>query len=209
MSATESAANVLLVEGVDDKHVVWHLCSKLAPDLEFDCLEKGSYGQLLRAIPVEMKVPGREAVGILMDADDDISARWEAIHYRVNDTSNTFPNALLPSGTILTGKPRVGIWLMPDNQNAGELEDFVLQLLPADDPVWPRAERFVEGIPEMHREFRPQKVRRAKIHAWLATRQKPRQMGAAIGAGSLNATAPAAKALVDWLTALFGPVGPP
>ena len=30
------------------------------------------------------------------------------------------------------------------------------------------------------------------------------KMGAAIGVGSLNGSAPAAKALADWLTALFG-----
>ena len=209
MSSAEPAANVLLIEGPDDKHVVWHLRCKLAPRLRFDCLDKEGYPQLLRAIPVEMKAPGRQAVGVLMDADDDVAARWRAIRNRVTNTSGTFPTAPLLGGTILPGKPRVGIWLMPDNQNTGQLEDFVLQLLPAEDPVWPLAERFVDGIPEVHREFRSQKERRAKIHAWLATRERPRQMGAAIGAGSLNATAPAAEALVDWLTALFGPIGTP
>lgn len=49
---------------------------------------------------------------------------------------------------------------------------------------------------------------RAKVHAWLATREEPLKMGAAIGAGSLDAAAPAAKGLADWLTALFGAANP-
>ena len=97
---------------------------------------------------------------------------------------------------------------MPDNSKPGELENFVAELVPEDDPVWPLAERYVDGIPSGDRQFSPMKEMRAKLHAWLATREDPLLMGAAIGTGSLDATVPAAKALVDWLTALFGTADP-
>ena len=213
MANDENAANVLLVEGEDDKHVVLHLCRKLALNLEFCCSvpgEPGGKDALLDAIPVVLKQAGRHAVGVLMDANHDINARWQAVSDRLRGTTITLTSRPQPGGMLVPGDPNVhlnpsfGVWLMPNNQQAGELEDFVIQLLPKDDPVWPHAERFIDDIPQKYREFRSQKESRAKLHAWLATRREPLKMGAAIGTGSLDATAPAAKALADWLTALFG-----
>ena len=100
--------------------------------------------------------------------------------------------------------PRVGVWLMPDNASAGELENFIQKLVPADDPVWPRAQRYIDDIPAADRKFATGKTLRAEIHAWLATRADPRKMGAAIGAGDLNATDPLARQFVGWLRRLFG-----
>ena len=93
---------------------------------------------------------------------------------------------------------------MPDNDHSGELEDFVMTLVPEGDPVWPRAERYVEDIPVTERKFGPHKIKRAKIHAWLATREDPRRMGTAIGAGDLDASQALATAIVGWLRRLFG-----
>lgn len=211
--SNERAANLLLVEGEDDKHVVRHLCRRLALDLKFGCFVAGGKDALLDAIRVTVKQHGRQAIGVLLDADDDIAGRWQAVRDRLRDTTITLPSPLRPDGVVVRGdpsihlKPRFGVWLMPDNQHAGELEDFVIQLLPDDDPVWPLAERFVDDIPQEQRKFRRQKARRAKLYAWLATRREPMKMGAAIGAGSLGSARPAAKALADWLTALFGPIG--
>ena len=93
---------------------------------------------------------------------------------------------------------------MPDNGSAGELEDFIQELLPEGDPVWPRAQRYIDDIPAAHRKFTAGKILRAQIHAWLATRKEPRKMGTAVGAGDLNATHPLATQFVDWLRRLFG-----
>ena len=214
MASSEHAANVLLVEGEDDKHVVRHLRHRLTPDVEFCYSVTGGKDALLAAIPVVLKQHGRRAIGVLLDANDNIAARWQALRDRLNGTTITLKPRPQPGGVFIPGdpsihlKPSFGVWLMPDNQQVGELEDFVIQLLPEGDPVWPLAERFIDGIPQEQREFRPQKENRAKQHAWLATREEPLKMGAAIGTGSLDATAPAAKALAAWLTALFGAAQP-
>ena len=204
MPSSEPSANVLLVEGVDDKHVVQHLSSKLAPDLQFDCSEKGGSDQLLKAISVEMKVSGRRAIGILMDANDSPEARWQAIANRLNAKDVALPEAPVQGGAVIPADPRIGVWLMPDNQSDGELEDFVVQLLPQGDPVWPLAGRFIDSIPQEHRKFSQKKEKRARLHAWLATRQTPMQMGMAIGAESLDPHAQIATRFVDWLAKLFG-----
>ena len=195
---------VLLVEGVDDEEVVRRLCRRHQDVPAFDVLNKRGFPKLRKSIGPEMKVSGRRAVGILADANDDPRARWQSISDRLREAGVRPPDRLPPGGLVLDGGPRTGVWLTPDNTASGKLEDFAVTLIPAGDPVWPRAERYVEDIPATDRKFRPRKITKAKIHAWLATREDPRLMGAAIGIGDLDANRPLAVTLVAWLRELFG-----
>ena len=120
------------------------------------------------------------------------------------------PGEPAPSGAIIEIQPhtllpsvRVGVWLMPDNQSPGEIEDFVRQMLPPGDQVLPRAETYIDGIPHADRRFRDGKILRAKLYAWLATRELPGRMGAAIGAGDLDTDIDLATRFAAWLQALF------
>ena len=205
MSSIEPQPKLLLVEGQDDKHVVRHLCNKLGPRAEFCCRDSGSKGQLLEAISVEVKSRGRLALGIVMDADDDVLASWEAIGYQLRGENIFLPRHPELGGTVIDSDPRVGVWLMPNNSTPGELENFVTKLVPKGDPVWPLAEQYINEIPGEHRQFKEGKIPRAKLHAWLATRKEPRKMGLAVKANGLNAEAPIAVQFTDWLRALFDP----
>lgn len=194
---------VLLVEGVSDKHVVRHLRDRHSDVPQFEILDKGGFPDLCGAIGPEIKASGRLAVGILTDANDDPAARWQEIAGRLRRTQVTPPAGMETSGAVVEGRPRVGIWLMPDNESAGELEDFVAKLIPDGDPVWPRARSYIDDIPMAERKFAAGKVLRARVHAWLAARTEPRLMGAAIGAGDLDAAAPLAEKFADWLRSVF------
>ena len=92
---------------------------------------------------------------------------------------------------------------MPDNIKGGELEDFIEKMMPENDPVWPMAGSYVDNIPEENRKFKPKKILKAQIHAWLATRSKPRKMGEAIRTNDLNSKTPLATKFVGWLNKLF------
>ena len=93
--------------------------------------------------------------------------------------------------------------MLPDNRTPGEIEDFVVTMIPQGDPVWPRAVQYIDGIPTRDRSFNLNKATKAKLHAWLATRRQPGRMGTAIGAGDLLASGPLATTFVGWLKALF------
>ena len=196
-------SRVLLVEGVDDKHVARHVWQRHSAESPFCIVEKGSVDQLLKAIEVEVKVSGRQAVGILLDANTDPAGRWDAVKYRLEQANINLPENLCASGTIIESHPRVGVWLMPDNAAPGELENFVAQMIPACDPVWPLAQGYIAGIPCAERKFIPKKQRRAEVHAWLAAREDPQQMGAAIGARDLQVDGALCQEFVAWLTRLF------
>ena len=203
MAPESPPGRILLVEGPDDKHVVRHLCNA-RPDLPaFEIADKTGLSALIKAIGPEIKAPGRLAVGILVDANDNPRARWESIAGRLRGAGLDPPASMKQAGTIVEGRPRAGIWLMPDNDSPGELENFVAGLIADDDPVWPLASAYIESIPKTARKFKPGKILRARLHAWLAARAEPRKMGGAIGAGDLDATASAAEELCNWLRQLF------
>lgn len=194
---------VLLVEGPNDKHVVLHLCNFHKEVPKFCILDKEGIEVLLEDIGSEILAPGRKAVGIVVDANDDLDARWNAVANRLREESIEVPNSPELTGTIIDSNPRVGIWLMPNNTSSGELENFVSEMIPDDDPVWPLSEDYIDGIPEKARKFTEKKILRAKIHAWLATREDPRQMGAAIRAQDLHVDGTLSTTFASWLRQLF------
>ena len=204
MSGAIPPERILLVEGVDDKHVVRHLrdCHPEMP--EFDIRELDGFDRLKAAIGPEIKASGRRALGILADADEDPTGRWKAIADRLCKAGVNPGQQITRTGAIVEHHPRVGIWLMPDNAGPGQIEDFITKLIPEEDPVWPRAQSYIDRIPECDRKFKKNKVSRAQVHAWLATRKEPRKMGAAIGIGDLDATVTPAVEFIGWLRHLFG-----
>ena len=210
MQESDSHPRVLLVEGPDDKHVVIHLRERSGLAQNFEIVEKEGINSLLDSIEVEVDIPGRTVLGIVLDANDNPNARWQALTDRLNRLRQEdhfdlpdLPSRPEPSGTIIEGRLRIGVWLMPDNRSTGELEDFVGSMIPSGDPVWPLAEAYIEGIPPAERKFAPGKIQRAKVHAWLATREEPRRMGLAIKARDLVTDAANSAAFVDWLRTLF------
>ena len=185
MQESDSHPRVLLVEGPDDKHVVIHLSERSGLAQNFKIVEKEGKDKLLDSIEVEVDIPGRTVLGIVLDANDNLDARWQALTDRLNRLRQEdhfdlpeLPEQPKPSGTIIEGRLRIGIWLMPDNRSTGELEDFVGSMIPSGDPVWP----LVGSLHRRHstpadRKFSPGKIQRAKVHAWLATREEPRRNG--------------------------------
>ena len=201
-----SSPRVLLVEGSDDLHVVLHLCMRSETMPKFHIIDRGGKDNLLKTVNEEIDVSDRAAVGILVDADNDLAKRWKKIKRKLQENNIALPDKPEPSGTITAGvprrHPRIGIWIMPDNQSPGELEDFIVKMIPTGDPVWPRSESYIDGIPEDDRKFKG-KILKAKVHAWLAAREEPRKMGLAITAEDLDISGTTCMSFVAWLRKLF------
>ena len=198
---------LLLVEGPSDKQVVRSLRKRFRGKHsipEFEIRETRGVDRLLSIIEAEIDVPGRIALGVLADANDAVAERWNAVTGRIRCA---WPDMKLGSpvtdGTIIRGRPDVGIWLWPDNDSQGELEDFVGQMIPNSDPIWPLSKKYIEGIPEEYRRFAEKKTMRAKVHAWLATRATPGFMGSAVGEDDLEVDGALVTRFADWLRKLF------
>lgn len=223
-------ANVMLVEGPDDWNVFFHLIKHHYPADRLVVTRKDNYRPRLedtpagikrilfdvvqgdsmfkpKALSAQLKASGLERIGLVVDADTDLQARW----LKLCDALVSFGYTDLPAGptsggTIIeqTDYPTVGIWVMPDNRLPGSLEDFIGFLRPVGDTLWARAEEAISLIPAQERLFKPQATIKAHIHTWLAWQEEPgTPMGQAITKQYLDATAPHALQLLDWLRRLF------
>ena len=169
----DSSPNVLIVEGQDDKYIVDKLLAKHEHAARFDIRPKGGFPALRSSIRPEINASGRRTVGIIADANESPTDRWTSIRDALSEVDCTdIPEAPVPSGAILSGPRdiRVGVWLMPDNTRPGEVEDFIADMIPTGDPLWPVAQQYIDDIPPDLQKFTENKRTRAHVHAWLATR---------------------------------------
>ena len=198
-----SRSRVLLVEGADDRWVVERLLERADHPRSFDILQADGIDRLINRIGPEVLAKGREVLGVVVDSDNDIEARWEKIRREFKSVDIELPAERCNRGVIMSNTPRVGIWLMPDNVSSGQLEDFVQSMIPKDDHVWPLANSFVDRIPPEFREFSPNKIIRSKLYAWLATRKEPGPMSRAIQARYLDIHTELTQSFLSFLTELF------
>ena len=198
----------LVVEGKDDLHVVMALCNHYALPETFDVVAPGGVDALIAGIPVRLKESSVRAIGVVINADQDAQARWTAVTRPFVEAGyGNIPPIPAPDGTIveLARRPRVGIWMMPDNQVSGMLEDFVAHLIPPHDQLLPRARVIVQALEDegVHQHARVHRSK-AVMHTWLAWQQQPGQpLGLAITANALMRDATRARAFADWLRRLF------
>lgn len=201
--------NLLLVEGENDQHVVWSLLKHYKVPRRFEVVDKNGIDNLLEAFEGELIRIVEGKVGVIIDADINLSSRWQSLqNILVSSGYNFIPEHPIVGGTIIRQekKPVVGIWLMPDNTIPGKLEDFVSFLRPQDDLLWPMVDDAVLKVKtlEEERRFRNVHESKARIHTWLAWQKEPgKPMGQAITARYLNANAPHALKLITWIRDLF------
>lgn len=206
MASSQSGSRVLLVEGQDDRHVVGHMLKMAETQVlsHDDIVDKKGVNNLLRAVTVEMKAPGREVLGIVLDANDAPRARWQSVGDRLKSADVVLPQSPVRGGAIIQGTPRVGVWLMPNNRSLGQLEDFVSTMIPDDEPAWPLARKYIADIPPEHRQFSEAKARKAEVHAWLASRRQPGRLGEAVARGDLGIEGVLCRQFLAWIATLFG-----
>ena len=212
MKIPESHTYKLLVEGNDDQHVVWALCEKHNVPETFDVVDCESVDNVLKSFEVRLRLADNNSrIGIVMDADTDLKSRWDSFVSILKRTEKYDCDALtLPKDGLVfepTDKtyPRVGIWLMPDNNQNGMLEDFIAALAKPDDVLMKKSEDVLteletEGI----QKYKPVYRSKAKIHTYLAWQDVPgRPMGQAITANILNSNSDVAVKFVNWLKEMF------
>lgn len=201
----------LVVEGKNDRHVIWHLCEQHQLPEIFSVEVPGDtegIDALLDGLPIRLKAENLRTLGIVADANQSLHARWAAIQHRLMAHGyDSIPERPLAEGWISAAKnlPRVGVWLMPDNQLPGMLEDFAARLIPPDDALLPKANVVLLEIEQAELNRYPTVHHsKALIHTWLAWQENPGMpMGQAITARTLRHDSTIARSFVAWLMQLF------
>ena len=208
--------SILRVEGRDDKFVIENLLRRHGVDfahveIKPSEADEGTGGKdrLLRGMKTAVTASTGHSVGFVLDADADPKHRWQAVRQRLDDTDLVLPEAIPDggfAGDTMAYQVRVGVWLMPDNQRSGALEEFLMDLVANEDRLLQLAEAATRRALRRGAAFADTRRRKAVLHAWLAWQRRPGlPYGLAVTARYFDHDSRAALTFVEWFQRVFGP----
>lgn len=200
----------LFVEGKNDLHVVSSLCGLHHVNQNFNIKVCESVENAIGLFRLTLTNPSAyPRIGVVLDAD--VEKRWRQLVDILKSSNKYDCDGLdLPSDGLVLYPLNdydavVGIWIMPNNRFEGMLEDFALNMIPAEDLLIRKVEVVLseleaEGIQRYKQVHRS----KAKIHTFLAWQDEPgKPIGQAITTRILNPDAEEAKAFIGWLNKLY------
>lgn len=213
--------NLLLVEGEQDKRVIPYLIEENGipwgntknPIVFIEAY--GGDSNLLDplVISTELKARDRQALGLIVDADDNLLGRWQGVRHICLQSMPDLPETLPATGLIHTAPNgvRFGVWIMPDNQQRGMLETFLAELLPEEKSggektvLWDYAQQVVQQAKTKGAPFGDTHFDKANIYTWLAWQKPPgRQLHEAVKEHILTPCHPKAQVFLNWFQSLYG-----
>ena len=216
------AKGLMLVEGVNDKSFYEELCCCLKLSVKISvCPPRevgGAYNTKQGAINhlptlLSQLADGQiERLALIVDADrvehgSGVEKTLAQISGIVQEYGFQVPPTCLKNGGLIfshtDGLSDLGLWVMPNNNDEGALEDWILQSIHPDESILLNAARssVASLAPPKFASIRKSK---AELATWLAWQDRPGE-GAyyAVKGKLLNEDAPLYVGLKEWLAAVF------
>lgn len=235
---SSNAGQVILVEGIGDLHAVAGFFHSLKLTSLYDGKYKGSplrlvwcennsrlnivsadsvqkVNRTLKTLHVLENdgISDCKVLALIVDADESLENRWRSVQSTLQAIGHEPPDAPKPCGTVLVCDsariPRVGVWIMPDNQRSGMLETFLGMCVPqgGENPIWQRALAQTDAV---HAEidepsrFKDVHLDKARIHSYLAWNDPPGvPLGQAILKNILDSRSEHAGIFLQWIRDVF------
>lgn len=162
---------------------------------------------MLRGMKTPIPAGTGNALGFVLDANNDVDRRWRAVVARLRRAGVYAPDETPAEG--FEGESdeygtRVGVWVMPDNRRTGALEDFLKELIKEDDPLIRHAEESASQARALGALFREQDTNKAVLHTWLAWQEEPgRPYGVAVKKRYFRGDSETALRLLAWFSRVF------
>lgn len=208
MRIRENFNKKLLVEGNDDQHVIWALCEKFTVNENFDVIDCEGITKLYEQLPIRFKQAQVNTIGLIIDADSEIKDRWKSISTLLSLQGFTIPENIPLEGLILKDNSgfKIGVWIMPNNNENGMLEDFISFLVPKEDKILPIVNDTLKAIENQGlNQYSLIHKSKATIHSWLSLQSDPgTPMGLGITKRYLTTDEETCLKLVNWLKELYG-----
>ncbi|MBD2386275.1 DUF3226 domain-containing protein [Cylindrospermum sp. FACHB-282] len=204
----------LLVEGKDDERVIPELIEKNGitwgenkKEAIISIQECGGYENITSdLIYTELQTRGRTHLGLMVDADDDASLRWQSIRMACLPNIGNLPEQIPETGLIIsTDGKKFGVWIMPDNIIQGMLETFLGYMIPEQgEYIWQYAQEVAREAKKKGATFKDSYLDKAEIYTWLAWQDEPgRQIHQAIKYNILNPQNPKVQGFITWFKTLY------
>lgn len=199
---------MLIVEGTTDQHFVLNLLEAI--EMEKAGIpwpsKEGSKNEAIDKFLSELQTDRSQPIGLIVDADGDIEATISSLIKKlkkwVDVSPDQFKNGLVFSPPF---EPKAGIWIWPDCERSGILEDLFLDLVKPSDQLLEEAKKVVDRLPAIEPfRFPPQYKSKAIVHTWLAWQKKPGlPIGMSVKTSSMNLTHPTVSNFKSWLQRLY------
>ncbi|MDY6806907.1 MAG: DUF3226 domain-containing protein [Cyanobacteriota bacterium] len=140
------------------------------------------------------------SIGITRDADNlPPKSAFDSICSRLLKVGLPVPNKI-GEKTFVT--PSVNIFIFPNNRDSGMLEDLCLESV-KDDGAMSCVEQYLECV-KNNANREPDNLAKAKLHAWLASKEKPdKRLGEAAEAGYWDWESAAFDGLKEFILSLI------
>jgi hypothetical protein len=212
--------DVLHVEGKNDMHVIRHLlrrhrieCDEKTGSVEIKTPrgqnESSAEGveALLDVFEFAVQQASGFRVGFALDANGNLQRRWRQITARLKHLGLTPPRMPPKQGFISAVSDystTVGVWVMPDNQRDGTLEDLLRGLINRRNKLIRHAESATDKALDHGAKYRNVDRLKSVLHAWLAWQRVPGlPYGAALNSQYFGHASPAASAFIAWFKTLY------
>jgi len=218
-------AQRLFVEGINDSIIIgdfWKSCGlkdvkghKGKDEFKIFSKPSGSKNQLKKELKLILKGEKGDSfevenIGVVIDADQSPLSTWQSIKGILEKAGYTgLPAALPAEGLVITEslRPKLGVWIMPDNINPGYLEHFYQSLIRVDDNLIAPANAAIQALYDQELvRFSDLKKQKAFIYTWLAWQKTPgTSMGLAMKGKSnlFDLQQPNAQAFLAWSKQVF------
>lgn len=220
-----SDKNILLVEGEADRSFFEVICRQLSIDatirvaaprdlmaLQTTQNTKEGVFNLLPELLKQLEDGTTEKLAVVVDADSLVNGGgFQRACDRVGSIAKPagFGLALGKSVTGIVfenndGLADLGLWVMPNNDAEGMLEDWIKQCLhPGEGALYQHASASIDAIPNGPK-FKPLHRTKAEVATWLAWQEKPGHgLYQAVKPELLDKSAPLYAGLHAWLKHVF------
>lgn len=176
----ETPTSLLLVEGRSEENAIREFYKQWKIDINFDISSEGSITKLKASFKMHLKSSNiLRKLWVIIDADASYACAWQSIR-DILERSGKYnpPLQLCSNGLILTPIDEndlvVGVWIMPNNQDVGMLEDFMMRIIPEDNMLLHEAETVLTNIEKKNiQKYKNVHRAKAKLHTWLAWHDEP------------------------------------
>ncbi|MBF0566445.1 MAG: hypothetical protein HQK89_14540 [Nitrospirae bacterium] len=224
------AKGVLLVEGKNDRNVIYQLCKArqfIKEDSTSDCnlykkdnkwigfclFECGGVDKTLKElnrliVRFSDRTSRPDKIGVVLDTDANLDKVWVRVTKLLKDYDYLLPKDPNPAGTVIDGAkhlPKIGVWFMPDNKNPGMIEDFIIDSDMFDFNSLTLTCKCVENAEkEGITTFKENQRSKAIVHTFLAWQDKPGDvLSWHIQKNKIKPNSENGEAFRNWLTRLF------
>ncbi len=215
------STHVLLVEGFADRDFFEQVCKLLdlnplvqvATSKDFKGIRntKEDVFKLLPNLLKQIEAGEIERLAVVVDADKlEHGSGYEKTINRVNEIAakHDFTFAENPTNGLCFkhngGLADFGLWVMPNNQNEGMLENFIKECIKSDEqPLFNHAVQAVQDVLEP-KKFKPHHCSKAEVATWLAWQKLPGHgLHYAVSDNLLDTNSALFQEMEQWLKKIF------